>query len=228
METDNEHAFDTNEDRSQGIVEKCVHLVENGNLAECMTEQDNLINSNSSVNSKLVAATLAANSTFTEDKLAEASRLTNSNEAYVTGKKTFDGLLIHHLGQFGRFQWFLFLSLAVAAVAATWHNLIHVFTGAVPNFQCTHLVHRLTTNLTSGTSNNSVQSYNTLENLEGSTDYDYLGYPDTNTSQVTVDQCNRVIDNTSTTVPCLQWIYDTSQYKSSIVTEVSVCFHTYN
>ena len=186
------------------------NVSENGHIAKDEPKEGKLMNNLQATDNKLSKET----DKFIESNLRKCDLMDIKNNKVA--EKTFDELLIY-VGQFGRFQWFIFIALAMTSVSATWHNLIHVFTGAVPNFQCASAVDNIGANSSSGFLMRQLAINKTI------------GSEYVHSSNTTPEQCERAMGNTSSgdihgAIPCTSWTYDTTQYSSSIVTEVSTLY----
>ncbi|XP_074112040.1 organic cation transporter protein-like [Cotesia typhae] len=113
--------------------------------------------------------------------------------------------LMSHIGQFGKYQKFQFCLHAVSGLLAGLHMLTLITVAAVPDHKC--IVSGLTDSL--GLLDKSQLSW---ENVPGVN----LTYPNrTKLSNLplNLDSCNYLINDTIKA--CDEWIYDTSNYKSS-------------
>lgn len=136
----------------------------------------------------------------------------------------FDALLTYHVGGFGRYQKFLFLTLSMVAVGVAWHNLLHVFTGAELAHLCASGRRQ---HLEPGSDTSHYSSNQTLSFFEVTLN-EITPYNESVSRGN--ERCfyrygsNETLDNKTAdvTVACQRWVYDTSQYTSSVVSEVSL------
>ena len=160
---------------------------------------------------------------------------------------SFDDLLVKYVGEFGLYQKLMYIVLTVSASGVTIHNMIQIYTGAVPDFTCSLQSHNnsrpanyalpLTTpspmlladNLKA--SNQSLESQELLyindNNYEDSPTYAehhqcYVSLYENDTGLNAFGN-NRIGFNKSKQLSksCKHWTYNNSVYKSSITTEVS-------
>lgn len=133
----------------------------------------------------------------------------------------YDGIL-QKIGEFGKYQKLVFLCLCLATIPGAFNNLTIVFLAAVPNHSCAnpstsqlHLDEATLLNLTTPT-----------EEKDGEIVYSKCKSYDRDYSNWTLDNVTDILsleanDRTTSVKDCDHgWVYDTSTYTSTIVTEV--------
>ncbi|XP_013378740.1 organic cation transporter protein [Lingula anatina] len=127
--------------------------------------------------------------------------------------------IIPHLGEFGKYQKSQLFLLSLPAWVSGMHALAMTFIAATQDFRC------------------FVPGWDDYYNKTGSLNYS-LVYPTSGDGQY--DRCNMyavnvtrgvwytIPDNTTATVQCDQWVYDTSRYKTSVFSQFDmVCDRKY-
>ena len=111
--------------------------------------------------------------------------------------------LLHKIGGFGRYQIVLYISVSLVAIGVVWHNMMQVFTAAIPAHEC----------LVEGIEKNRTVSGGVRVSV-GSCDVTFHNRTFIENSS---DSFN---DSIGETVKCSRWIFSTDFYSDTIATEV--------
>ena len=122
---------------------------------------------------------------------------------------SFDDVLVQYAGQFGFYQRLLYVCISVLASGTAVHNLVHVFAADTPKYWCISVTSYPYENKSSiaflfnSTNSTNLIQYNVSDLLDTEQDEDQCYFPN------------------ATHQYCQTFEYDTSQYSSTIVSEVS-------
>ena len=143
--------------------------------------------------------------------------------------------VLYLVGQFGLYQRLLFLTMGLTAVGVSFHNLLQVFTGAVPIHMCNYN-RTMYTYISQG---NNIYKYKDVN----VTMWDERSVEDKYWLAKRCELYDNRLSNTSSherpekkgintgAIKCTSWDFDTSQYHTSIATEVRIkmmYFHHYH
>ena len=133
--------------------------------------------------------------------------------------------VLKKIGEFGPFQKRLYFLLCLVSIPAAFHNLGYVFWAARPDHWCA------LPDLVSPDVARLNQSEQIALSIPSEGEEDLLSkclIYDLNYANLSDEDIREAVgrkNRSESTRSCSQWNYDTSQYKSTIVTEVSLTWH---
>ena len=142
-----------------------------------------------------------------------------SSRYHIPTKRSiaYDDLLVHHVGEFSRYQKYIYFGVCIIAIAAAFNNMGIVFIAGTPEHWC-HIPELDHLNLT----DHSLRNLTIPKNDEGVYESCWM-YDRNYTSwgEEDVRKCMEKGCSQNSTVYCPSgWTYSTEEYTSTVVSQV--------